>query len=162
MHKPIVLCIGTNKVIGDSLGPTIGDLLIMRYNINAYVYGHTAKPVNGKNYNDYIKHIHLHHRRSLVIATDACVGSIKDIGKIKCSLKGIKAGGALQKEYGNIGDIGILGVVAGAQRDNLAVLSNVDALLIKRMSTSIARIIIKLVANINSVRDLNNKEFYNF
>ena len=44
MPKPVILCIGTDKVPGDSLGPVVGDLLIMKYNIDAFVYGHAQSP----------------------------------------------------------------------------------------------------------------------
>ena len=62
MDKPVILCIGANNITGDSLGPAVGDLLIMEYNIDAYVYGHTARPINGLNYVDYVKHIETHHK----------------------------------------------------------------------------------------------------
>ncbi len=151
------MCIGTNNIIGDSLGPTIGDLLIMEHNIDAYVYGHTARPVNGKNYFDYIRHINTHHKHNLVIAVDACVGNATEVGKIKCSLNGITAGGALDKGYERIGDIGILGIVAAAQQDNLATLSKVDARFINQLAIKIARIISKLILNINNIVLLNQQ-----
>lgn len=155
MLKPVILCIGTNNIVGDSLGPTVGDLLIMHYNIDAYVYGYTARPVNGINYADYINHINLHHKNNLVIAVDACVGKSKDIGKIKCSIKGIAAGGALKKGYKRIGDIGILGIVAEAQNnDNLIILKNVDKTLINSLSKSIAKIINSLVSDVNNMNSL--------
>lgn len=158
MPKPVILCIGTNKIIGDSLGPAVGDLLIMEYNVDAYVYGHTARPINGINYNDYLKHIDMHHKDNLIIAVDACVGKSKDVGKIKCSLNGIQAGGALNKGYKRIGDIGILGIVAEAQlKDNLSILKNVDQTLINNLSKSIAEIVSKLISDINSINILKQK-----
>ena len=35
--KPVVICIGTPKVRGDSLGPRVGDILIEEYKLDAYV-----------------------------------------------------------------------------------------------------------------------------
>lgn len=152
MSKPVILCIGTNKIMGDSLGPTVGDLLIMEYNINAYVYGHTARPINGVNYTDYLKHINSHHKNNLIIAIDACMGKLDDIGKIKCSLNGIAAGGALKKGYKRVGDIGILGIVAQAKNgDNLSVLKNVNGNLIQQLSRSIANMVYKLVEDISKI-----------
>lgn len=43
----ILLCIGTDLVIGDCLGPIVGEILINR-NVNAYVYGTLTRPVTAK------------------------------------------------------------------------------------------------------------------
>lgn len=152
MPKPVILCIGTNKIIGDSLGPCVGDILIMKYNIDAYVYGHTSRPINGNNYDDYLMHIQKHHQNNIIIAVDACLGNIKDIGKIKFSKNGITAGGALNKGYKRIGDIGILGIVAAAKAtDNFAVLKGVDIDTINILASAIAKSILKLVIKINDI-----------
>lgn len=97
----------------------------------------------------------MHHQNNIIIAIDACVGKSSEIGKIKCSLNGIIAGGALNKGYARIGDIGILGIVAAAQQDNLATLSQVDSSFIQQLATNIARIISKLILNINNIVLLN-------
>ena len=77
--KPVIICIGTPRVQGDSLGPKVGDLLITKYNIGAYVYGKTSSPVTGVNCERYFEHIKTHHSHSLVIAVDACLGKKNDV-----------------------------------------------------------------------------------
>lgn len=126
MNKPIILCVGTTNVVGDSLGPLVGDRLVEYYNIDAYVYGRTARPVNGVNYLHYVEHIKRHHPYSLVIAVDACLGSKNDVGRIKYTLHGLRAGAALNKNLKSFGDIGILGVVAEKCSDNLSALIRAD------------------------------------
>lgn len=145
MSRPVILCIGTNNVIGDSLGPKVGDKLIMDYNINAYVYGFSTRPITGSNYEKYINHIKKHHVESIIIAVDACVGKMEDIGKIKYSSKGIYAGSALNKSNNKIGDIGILGVVASAGNNNMEALLNVEKSLIEKMSYNIAGLIYNII-----------------
>ena len=36
-QPPIILCVGTDKVSGDSLGPTVGTLLTESYHIPTFV-----------------------------------------------------------------------------------------------------------------------------
>ncbi len=158
MTKPVILCIGTNKVPGDSLGPRVGDLLIMKYNIDAYVYGHTAKPVTGVNYDDYIEHVRLHHKNSLIVAIDACVGKEEDIGKVKISSKGLVAGGALKKNNKLIGDVALVGIVAKADKDNLHALKSADIFLVQKMADVIAKITISLVKYNYNIKQLFLRE----
>ena len=130
----------------------------MEYNIDAYVYGHTARPINGLNYVDYVKHIETHHKNNVIIAVDACLGKKQDVGKIKCSLKGIAAGGALNKNYERIGDIGILGIVGEATKsDNMETLKSVNKHFISAMASSIAKIINKLVSELYDLRIYGKK-----
>jgi putative sporulation protein YyaC len=139
MNLPVVICIGSASVLGDSLGPLVGDLLRDKYNVKAYVYGGVRQPVNGINYGKYLQHIKQQHSESFVFAVDACVGDGKDIGKIKISTGGVTAGGALNKNFARVGDIGILGVVAERQNDNLSALMAVSYSTVDQMSAAIAK-----------------------
>ncbi len=47
MKNLVFLCIGTTKIIGDSVGPKVGDKL-KDLNVNAYVYGNTARQVTAQ------------------------------------------------------------------------------------------------------------------
>ncbi len=148
--KPVILCIGTTNVSGDSLGPAVGDRLIDEYNIDAYVYGRTGKTVNGINYDSYVNHIKTHHSSSLIIAVDACLGINKDIGRIKYIMRGLQAGAALNKKLGKIGDIGILGVVGVSGKNNLKELMAVPKENITSLSEKIANKIYKMVKELSA------------
>lgn len=150
-NKPVILCIGTTNVVGDSLGPIVGDRLINEYNIDAYVYGKTTKPVNGINYEKYVKHIKTHHKNSLVIAVDACLGKKNDIGRVKYAIKGLKAGAALNKNLARIGDIGILGVVAQSGNNNLQSLIDVNRQSINSLSAKVAQKIYDIIKKIYNI-----------
>lgn len=138
MTLPVIICIGSTGVVGDSLGPMVGDLLRDKYDIPAYVYGGFRAPVNGVNFCDYVDHVKRMHPLSPIIAVDACVGAPADVGKIKFARGGIKAGGALEKDLCPIGDIGILGIVAARSEDNLASLMDVSYALVDALSEKIA------------------------
>ncbi|MDD3946290.1 MAG: spore protease YyaC [Clostridia bacterium] len=145
MDIPVILCIGSSGVSGDSLGPLVGELLKEKYNIKAYVYGSLSKPVNGINYERYVDFIQEKHSASFIIAVDACVGERKDVGKVKLSAKGLSAGGALNKNLRRVGNIGILGVVSEKQNDNLMSLMSVPFLFVDEMSKTIAAKINNLI-----------------
>jgi len=143
--KPVILCIGTTKVAGDSLGPRVGDKLISDYNIEAYVYGKSDSPVTGVNFDRYMRHIKVHHAKSLVIAVDACLGEKKDIGKVKYSMKGLTAGAALNKNLGVVGDLGMLGIVGERGNNNLDALLNADVNVVEEIASRVAQKIFNLV-----------------
>lgn len=146
--KPVVLCIGTPKVMGDSLGPRVGDLLAGKYSVDAYVYGRTAFPVTGVNCKNYFAHIRTHHPNSLVVAVDACVGERGEVGRIKYSTDGLRAGSALGKLLGSFGDVGFLGVVAERSEDNFNALCGVDEHSIDVLSQKIAEKVRNLIENL--------------
>jgi putative sporulation protein YyaC len=152
---PVVVCIGSTSVSGDSLGPIVGDLLREKYKVRAFVYGGTMHPVNGITYQSYVDHIKNRHRNSLVVAVDACVGYKSEVGKIKCSLLGISAGGALNKQLERFGDVGILGVVALRQSDNLKALMTVSAEVIENMSNIAASFVSRLLRSWDLRKNIN-------
>ena len=125
-NYPVIFCVGTPKISGDSLGPSVGDRLKSAYHVPAYVYGTSASPVTGLNFRDYLEHVRLFHPGSVVIAVDACLGSKEEVGKIKYSLKGLRAGTALKKELGSVGDVAFLGIVAESGKDNFRALTDAD------------------------------------
>lgn len=138
LQKPVVLCVGTATVTGDSLGPRVGDLLVEKYQLDAYVYGRTARPVNGLNYPLYVAHVKKHHIGSFVLAVDACLGEKKDLGRVKVSVSGLRAGAALNKNLPSFGDIGILGVVAERSKDNLSSLIHADEKTVEETAAAVA------------------------
>ena len=146
MALPVIICIGSTQVMGDSLGPMVGDLLRERYRVRAYVYGGMRAPVNGINYHEYCSHLKKRHPESLIIAVDACVGEETDVGKIKYLPRGLKAGEALKKNLPRVGDVGILGVVAPRGKDNLFALLNCPYSLVLNMSEQIAYNIFRFLA----------------
>lgn len=135
---PVVICVGTPKVSGDSLGPLVGDRLIDRYDVPAYVYGTTSSPVTGLNFRSYLDHVRVFHPNCVVIAVDACLGGKTEVGKIKYSLQGLRAGSALKKELGKVGDVAFLGVVAESGTDNFRALAAADKRSVSELAEKMA------------------------
>ncbi len=146
LRLPVILCIGSNKVVGDSLGPRVGDILREKYNAPAFVYGGLKSPVNGINYYEYYKFLKEKHKECLVIAVDACVGNRDEVGKIKYCTDGLRAGEALGKSLPRVGDVGVLGVVCERSGDNLKSLTRVNPIFIANMSEKIAYNILRFIS----------------
>ena len=125
MKNLVFLCIGTTKIIGDSVGPKVGDIL-KKQGIDAYVYGDTNRQVTAINVDDYAKMIKGRHKEDVVIVIDSALGKSKDIGSIKVTRNGIKPGGAFDKNKERVGDIGILAVVGDADADRMQELKDRD------------------------------------
>ena len=125
MRKLVFLCIGTTKIIGDSVGPKVGDRLRAR-GIDAFVYGNTLRQVTAINVDDYIKMIKSRHAGDLVVVIDSALGKVTDIGSIKVTKNGITPGGAFNRGKERVGDVGILAVVGDADADRMLELKNRD------------------------------------
>ena len=57
---PVLLCIGSDRVTGDSLGPMVGSALEERYKKSIPVFGTLKMPVHALNLEETIDAIHLH------------------------------------------------------------------------------------------------------
>ena len=73
----VFVCIGSDRITGDSLGPLVGHSLSRQGLSSAYVYGTLSNPVHALNLRETIEEINLRHPDSLVIAVDASLGTRK-------------------------------------------------------------------------------------
>lgn len=107
----VVICIGTDRSTGDSLGPMTGTLLKERRPENLHIYGTLDEPVHGKNLIDYLTFINAKHPDAFIIAVDACLGRATSIGTVLIGEGPLMPGAALNKSLPPTGDIHIAGVV---------------------------------------------------
>ncbi len=136
--KFVILCIGSDKISGDSLGPLVGGMLREKYKLPCPVYGTEKAPVNGVNLPEYREMLTLFHPNAAVIAVDAAIGLKAEVGKIKIRSGGIKAGGAIAAPHKALGSIGILGVVAEKCNNPLAALLETPFGLVEAVAEKIA------------------------
>lgn len=135
--KPLIVCIGSDLVLGDSLGPLVGTMLVKK-NAPAYVYGTLSSPITAKEIACAKNHLKILHPNSFIIAVDAAVGNSEDIGLIKVSDKGLKPGLGVDKNLGVIGDCSIIGVVAGKSLQNYDLFNLTRLNLIYKMAEKIS------------------------
>lgn len=107
----IFLCIGTDRCTGDSLGPLVGYKLQLLPHENFYIYGTLETPIHAKNIIEVLNKINTYFNNPYIIAIDACLGSVQNIGKIIIENRPIMPGSSLNKELPSVGDISISGIV---------------------------------------------------
>ena len=116
-RTPVFVCIGSDLVLGDSLGPLVGTLIKSK-NKKALIYGTLNYPITAKEINYAKEYIKSAHPNSLIISIDAAIGSEEDIGLIKIKDSGIKPGLGVDKDLDEIGDISIIGIVASKSKNH--------------------------------------------
>lgn len=107
----VVVCIGTDKVVCDSLGPIVGTMLNDKMQRPLYIYGLQCRCLTALNIADSYSRIKELHPNSTILAVDAGVGDSSQIGKVQLSNHGILPGLATNRQLPCIGDIGIVGIV---------------------------------------------------
>lgn len=137
VKTPIIVCIGSDLVLGDSLGPLVGTMLTKR-NVPAYIYGTLNAPITAKEIICAKTHLKNLHPNTFIVAIDAAVGNTEDIGLIKVTDKGLKPGLGVDKNLGVIGDCSIIGVVAGKSLQNYNLFNLTRLNLIYKMAERIA------------------------
>lgn len=150
---PIITCIGSDLVLGDSLGPLVGTMLIKK-KVAAYVYGTLNAPITAKEIVCAKTHLKMLHPESFIIAIDAAVGNTEDIGLIKVSDKGLKPGLGVDKNLGVIGDCSIIGVVAGKSLQNYNLFNLTRLNLIYKMAEKIASGVEKFLTDFAAKNEL--------
>jgi putative sporulation protein YyaC len=86
----VVLCIGSDRYTGDSLGPLIGTYLQEKGIGN--VHGSLEQPVHAGNLVQTITSIYYEYENPLILALDACLGKEHEIGNIEIWEGSLQAG----------------------------------------------------------------------
>ncbi len=97
MEDYVFVCIGTNKLIEDSFGPRVGDVLednFLNYP-QIKVLGTMKTPIHFQNAPIFLDY--LQTKKGKIILIDSALGSIEDIGKTYMNLGGTQIGKAFGK-----------------------------------------------------------------
>ncbi|MDK2799362.1 MAG: hypothetical protein PWP27_1244 [Clostridiales bacterium] len=140
----IIVCIGTDRSTGDSLGPLVGEKLNKLINlkffksVDVHVLGTLEHPVHAKNLEKNLQYIKTNYHHPFIIAVDACLGKMDHIGYICVSNKPIKPGAGVSKNLPEIGDVSIAGIVNFSGFMDFLVLQNTRLSLVMKMADLIA------------------------
>ncbi len=144
---PVVVCIGSDLALGDSLGPLIGTKISSVLKGKCYVYGTLNSTVTAKECNTVCNNVKSLHPKSKIIAIDAAVGNVEDVGVIKVQNIGIKPGFGVGKDLKEIGDVSIIAIM-GDKKDGLKnITSGIRLSQVNSISDKIASAIIDLFEN---------------
>ncbi|KPU26752.1 sporulation protein [Caloranaerobacter sp. TR13] len=141
-HKELVIvCIGTDRSTGDSLGPLVGyklSPLLKKYN-KVHLLGNLDNPVHAKNLKENINFIKNTFDNPFIIAIDACLGNIDRIGYVKVEKGPLKPGAGVNKILPEIGDIHITGIVNISGFMEYIVLQNTRLSIVMKMADVISK-----------------------
>ncbi|MGL4991990.1 MAG: spore protease YyaC [Sarcina sp.] len=118
INDAIIICIGTDKCIGDCLGPLIGTFLTEKH-FPLQVYGTLENPIHALNLETEIEKIKSIHPNNFIIAIDACLGDSKSIGEIHIREDSLKPGKGVGKTLPEIGNISIIGIIDSSSKKDI-------------------------------------------
>lgn len=138
-YEFIIICIGTDRSTGDSLGPLTGTLLNKWQHPHYTVYGTLEDPVHAVNLKEKLHNIKVKHKNPFIIAIDACLGKKDSVGMITTGIGTIQPGAALQKDLPPVGDIYLTGIVNINGYMDYMVLQSTRLHLVMNMAETIAK-----------------------
>lgn len=115
-HKKgiVFVCIGTDRMTGDSLGPLLGYKLKHIENEYIKVIGTLKEPIHAQNMSEYLTMIEENFKDWLVIAIDASIGRSDHIGMASVSTTPLFPGKGVGKELEAVGDVSITGIISSS------------------------------------------------
>jgi len=143
--KWFIVCIGTDRSTGDSLGPLVGTRLKLHEYQDFTVIGTLDEPVHALNLVETIEYINNNFSDFGIIAIDASLGQLSSVGCIQVLNGPLKPGAGVKKELPEIGDFHITGIVNVGGFMEYFVLQNTRLSVVMRMSEIISSAIISMI-----------------
>ena len=144
ISKLIFLCVGTDRVIGDSFGPLVGYKLknLFKGEEGVQIVGGLDNIICTQNIEKIIDDIKNTYELPFIIAIDAALSNKTNIGKIVVSENSMNRGKSLNNSNVYAGDVSIKGIVAknfNNPRYNFKILQNTSLNLIINMADIVSK-----------------------
>ncbi len=152
-YDTIIICIGTDRCIGDCLGPLVGSMLIQR-RFPLPVYGTLKDPIHALNIDSKLKYLKDIHPENNIIGIDACLGEIASVGEIQARDYPIHPGKGVGKSLPEVGTASIIGIVDSNSNSNLFNSNTIRLSFIAEMANVIVH---ALLHTLYLIEDSNNK-----
>lgn len=136
--KYLILCIGTDRYIGDSLGPLVGSML-EKLGLDCPIFGTLEEPIHAVNLKKQLTSIQFTYPHHKIIALDACLGAEDNIGSIQLKTGCLFPGKGVGKKLPAVGDISIVGIVDSCENEDFFFLHNIRLNLIMKMAEVISK-----------------------
>jgi putative sporulation protein YyaC len=133
----LVLCIGTDRSTGDSLGPLVGEKLKKSCS-HARVFGNLSDPVHAGNLTGVLAQIHELYKNPFIIAVDASLGRSENVGTIKIARGPLRPGAGVNKTLPAVGNFHITGTVNVGGFMEYLVLQNTRLFMVMKMADIIS------------------------
>jgi putative sporulation protein YyaC len=138
MRPVVIVCIGTDRSTGDSLGPLVGTFLEEKVTNGFHIYGTLDEPIHAVNLEEKLTEIRDKHHNPFIIGIDACLGRLKSVGAIQLGDGPVKPGAGVNKELPDVGDMHITGIVNVSGFMEFFVLQNTRLNLVLKMAKIIS------------------------
>ncbi|QZY54334.1 spore protease YyaC [Crassaminicella profunda] len=132
-NSAVIICIGTDRCIGDALGPLVGTMLQNR-DFRFPVYGTLDDPIHAVNLKESMEKIKGKHPNGFFIAVDACLGNEELIGNIHVKRGPIFPGKGVGKKLPGVGQMSIVGIVDKLNKEDCFSIHNIRLSLVMKMS----------------------------
>lgn len=133
----LFLCIGSDRITGDCLGPLVGHRLSMCSLDGCTVLGTLSHPVHAGNLSQVMETISRTYPGHFVIAIDAALDCQETIGQIYLHNHPLSPGAGVQKLLPPAGEVSITGVVAPLEPFSAAALSETRLSVVMQMADCI-------------------------
>lgn len=137
----VIVCIGTDKCIGDCLGPMVGTFLKESF-FPLPVYGTISTPIHALNIDSKLKEIKQKHPNATIIGIDACLGETKSIGEIHVRDYCIHPGKGVGKSLPQVGEASIIGIIDSSDNADFFTSRSIRLHLVMEMSKVISHALI--------------------
>lgn len=134
----VILCIGTDRSTGDSLGPLVGSRLQSFIHPMIKIYGTLDQPIHAVNLEETLNEINKTYDNAFTIAIDACLGRTESIGFISLKPGPLQPGTGVNKSLPEVGDAHIVGIVNVGGFMEYLVLQNTRLSVVMRMAQIIS------------------------
>jgi putative sporulation protein YyaC len=134
----VLLCIGTDRSTGDCLGPLVGSKMTAGGSDFFKVYGTLDYPVHASNLKEKLKEIQSLYVNPYIIAIDACLGQLDNVGYVSIGEGSLLPGAGVNKDLPPVGQLHITGTVNVGGFMEFMVLQNTRLNLVMRLADTIA------------------------
>ncbi|MCB2354813.1 spore protease YyaC [Clostridium estertheticum] len=151
----LVVCIGTDRCIGDCLGPLVGTFL-KNSCFPLPVYGTIDNPIHALNIDSKLSEINAKHPNCTIIGVDACLGDIANIGEIQARNYPIHPGKGVGKNLPKVGNVSLVGIVDSSNDSELFTNRNIRLSLVMEIANVLSRSLIHSYYLYSLTTDQNN------
>ncbi len=151
----IILCIGTDRSTGDSLGPLTGTKLHQQNLGKTHVFGTLDNPVHAVNLQEIIQQIEADYEKPFIIALDACLGRSESVGYISIKEGPLQPGTGVNKNLPPVGNLHIIGIVNVGGFMEYMVLQNTRLSLVMKMADVISQGLCREIQKMHVPEQLN-------
>lgn len=141
-ENTVIVCIGTDKCIGDCLGPLVGTILTENF-FPLPVYGTLSSPIHALNIDERLNEVRANHPNASIIGIDACLGDEHDIGDIRIRDYAIHPGKGVGKDLPEVGIASVIGIVDSSDNAEFFFSRSIRLSFIMDMAKIISRIFIE-------------------